>query len=175
MSELDITIRHERPEDRERVWEIHRAAFGRDVEADLVDALRGNAKPEISLVAIEGGEDDGRIVGHVYLSRVHVGDARRPAMGLAPVGVDPSVQQRDVGGKLCRRGLEECRVLGEPVVFVLGDAAYYPRFGFEPALPRGLYYKSEAFASGFFVAILEDGAADGLEGEVFYHPAFDEA
>ena len=171
MAELEIEIRKELPEDRERVWAINRAAFGQAAEANLVDQLRGNAAPEVSLVAV----CDGKLVGHAFFSRVHVGAQRRAAMALGPVAVDPEVQKRAVGGRLCRRGLDECRALGEKLVFVLGHADYYPRFGFEPALSHGCYYKSDAYAPAFFVAILEEGAADDFEGEVFYHPAFDEA
>lgn len=166
----EIRIRPEAPVDRERVHEIVAAAFGREEEAALVDALRGRVSPELSLVA----ESAGDIVGHIYFSPVRVGEAGRPALGLAPVSVDPSCQGRGVGSELCRRGLVACLALGEPVVFVLGHADYYPRFGFEPALPRGLYYRDERFAPSFFVACLEEGALAGYAGEVRYHPAFEE-
>ena len=169
MSDLEISIRAERPGDYARVHEIVALAFGQEDEAILVDRLRGNVEPEISLVAVQGDE----VVGHIYFSPVLVGDPARRAIGLAPVAVDPGCQQKAVGSKLCRRGLEECRNLGEPVVFVLGHSTYYPRFGFEPARPHGLYYKNEGFDSAFFVAELEPGALEGFEGEVRYRPEFD--
>ena len=169
MSEIEPTIRHERPGDYERVHEIVAAAFGQEDEAVLVDTLRGNVEPEISLVATSGDE----IVGHVYFSPVLVGDPSKPAIALGPVSVDPSRQGRAIGSQLCRRGLEECRGIGEPVVFVLGHPAYYPRFGFEPARPHGLFYKDEGFDPAFFVAQLEAGALAGLTGEVRYRPEFE--
>ena len=171
MSDLVIAIRAEQPGDYQRVHEIIALAFGKEDEAVLVDRLRGNVDPEISLVAVQGDE----IVGHIYFSPVRVGDASRRAIALAPVAVDPGCQQKAVGSKLCRRGLEECRNLGEPVVFVLGHPTYYPRFGFEPAWPRGLYYKNEGFDPAFFVAELEPDALEGFEGEVRYRPEFDAA
>ncbi len=169
--ELAIRIRPEEPDDRDRVYEILVAAFGGRAEAELVERLRGRVSPEISLVAELGGQ----VVGHVYFSPVQVGEPPRSAVGLAPVAVDPGCQRRGIGSALCQRGLEACLDLDEPVVFVLGHADYYPRFGFEPALARGLYYKSEAFAGSFFVAELSEGALSGYEGEVRYHAAFDES
>ena len=169
MSDLDIDIRAERPGDHARVHEIVARAFGKEDEAVLVDRLRGKVQPEISLVAVH----DDQIVGHIYFSPVLVGDAAKPAIALGPVAVDPDCQQRAVGLQLCRQGLEECRSLSEPVVFVLGHSTYYPRFGFEPARPHGLFYKNEGFDPAFFVAELEPGALRGFAGEVCYRPEFD--
>jgi putative acetyltransferase len=173
MSELEVRIREEVPSDRERVHEIVAAAFGGEVEADLVEKMRGRVSPEISLVAVSSGDVGDEIIGHIYFSPVRVGESGR-AMGLGPVAVDPACQQRAVGSKLCRRGLERCLEIGEPVVFVLGHPDYYPRFGFEPALPHGHYYRNEHYAPAFFVAELQPGALEGYEGEVFYHEAYDE-
>jgi len=172
MSESSLTIRPERPEDRERVYEIVESAFGRPDEANIVAALRGRVEPEISLVAAmrePGGE---RLVGHIYFSPVEVGDARRLAMGLAPVSVEPEFQNRAVGSQLCRRGLESCLQIGQPLVFVLGHPGYYPRFSFVAARPKGCFYQSRAFDAAFFVAELRPGAANGFSGEVFYQPEF---
>lgn len=169
MSGPDTTLRAERPGDYERVHEIVAAAFGQEDEAVLVDSLRGNSEPAISLVAVRGDE----IVGHIYFSPVLVGEAERPAIALGPVAVDPACQGKAIGSKLCRRGLEECRGIGEPVVFVLGHPTYYPRFGFQPARPRGLFYKNEGFDAAFFVAELEAGALEGFAGEVRYRPEFE--
>ena len=76
MSELVVVIRPERPEDRVRVHEIVAAAFESEVEAELVEKMRGRVEPEVSLVA----ESDGELVGHVYFSPVRVGDDERLAM-----------------------------------------------------------------------------------------------
>jgi putative acetyltransferase len=170
VSEERVAIRAEEPRDHARVHEIVAAAFGREDEARLVDALRGRVAPELSLVA-EGA--DGTLLGHVYFSPVRVGRSAKPAMALGPVAVDPGCQNRAVGSRLCRRGLEACRAIGEHVVFVLGHPTYYPRFGFRPARPHGLYYKNEHFDAAFFVTELSPGALAGFEGEVCYRPEFD--
>jgi putative acetyltransferase len=169
---LPIHIRPEQPADRARVHQIVAAAFDHEAEAELVDHLRGRVSPAISLVAV--GEDDA-LLGHIFFSPVLVGRAERRAMGLAPVAVDPKCQRRAIGSELCRRGLETCLEIDEPVVFVLGHPSYYPRFGFEPARQHGLYYLNENYDPAFFVSSLSRGALDGFEGEVRYDPAFYES
>ncbi len=171
---IPIRVRPEEPGDHDRVRAIETAAFGQEAEARLVDRLRGRVSPEVSLVALTAEEAGDEIVGHIYFSPVRVGASRKLAMALGPVAVDPVCQKQSIGSELCRRGLEECRALGHPVVFVLGHPEYYPRFGFEPASAHGLYYKNEHFAPAFFVAVLEAGALAGYSGEVEYDPAFDE-
>jgi putative acetyltransferase len=52
------------------------------------------------------------------------------ALGLAPVAVRPSFQKQGVGATLIREGLDRAKDEGWMCVFVLGDPAYYGRFGF---------------------------------------------
>ena len=59
-------IRPEQPGDHAEVRAVNVAAFETPAEADLVDALRAQARPLVSLVA----EEDGAIVGHVMFSPV---------------------------------------------------------------------------------------------------------
>ena len=169
---MAILVRAERAADHAAVERIHELAFGQPNEARLVAALRRAASPQISLVA----EDDGRPVGHVFFSPVTLGGEGgvRNAIALAPVGVLPERQNEEIGSELVRAGLEACRALGEPLVFVLGHVAYYPRFGFEPASKYGI---SSEYGSGpsFMVQALEPGALEGCAGLVRYHPEFAKA
>lgn len=169
MSEL--VVREEVPGDRSPVHAVHTAAFGREDEARLVDDLRAGASPLVSLVA----EREGEVLGHILFSpvTVHGAGATSRAMGLAPLGVLPAHQHQKIGDALCRAGLEACRALGEPLVFVLGHPGYYPRFGFREAFQHGFYYREAAPNPAFMVAELEPGASGGRAGEVRYHAAFD--
>lgn len=171
MRTTDWTVRAERSSDAAAIHRIHEAAFGRPGEADLVDVLRAEADPYLGLVA----EASGAVVAHIAFSPVEV-ERGRPAhelLALGPLAVDPSVQRCGAGSALALAGLRACAARGAGLVFVLGHPGYYPRFGFEPAAPRGFLYVDASHAAAFFVRELVPGAAAGLSGRVFYHAAFE--
>jgi putative acetyltransferase len=169
-----IVVRAERAEDAGAVRRVNELAFGRAGEADLVDALRADAHPHVSLVAVEEGEG-GEVVGHIFYSPVTVEPeaAGLLLMGLGPMAVLPRVQKRGVGARLIREGLEECRRLGCAAVVVLGHPTYYPRFGFVPASRLGLCCTYDVPDEVFMAQELTPGALDGRPRLVKYHPAFD--
>jgi putative acetyltransferase len=165
-------VRPEEPRDRDASLEVERLAFGSDEEPGIVEAVR-DEEGSFALVA----EEDGAVVGHVQFSRAWIGEAA--VMALGPVGVLPVRQGRGVGSALIREGLEEARSRGEAAVILLGDPAFYPRFGFEPGAAFGLSnpfagVRPDGFAiaeEDFMVARLADVT---LTGEVRWHPAFGE-
>jgi putative acetyltransferase len=165
-----ITIRAETEADYAAVRRINEAAFGQAAEADLVEALRREASPYISLVA----ELDKKIVGHIFFSPVSIESENEnfTALGLAPMAVLPEYQNQSIGSQLVTQGLKECQRLGHDVVVVLGHAEYYPRFGFVPASQKNLGSEYDVPDEVFMVAELKAGALDGRQGLVKYHPAF---
>ncbi len=168
---MKISIRKERPSDREDVFAVHVAAFETQEEARAVDAVRANAEPVISLVAALGEQ----LVGHVLFSPVTLpgGVDGGRAMGLAPLAVSPEHQNLGIGSRLVRAGLAACRHIGRDVVFVLGHEDYYPRFGFEPAARHGFLFQG-AENRHFMVLGLRAKALKGLSGSVRYRREFDE-
>jgi len=120
------------------VLDVHRLAFGGDIEAELVRELVDDpsADPIISLAAFEGEE----AVGHVLLTSARVEGVPESvkAMLLAPLAVVPSRQRRGVGSELVQAALRNAKANGTALVFVLGYPDYYPRFGFVPAGAQGL-------------------------------------
>ena len=147
-------------------------AFGQEDEARLVDALRGSGAfiPELSLVAVDGAA----IVGHVLFTRIAIREegSSHPGLALAPVAVAPSHQRRGIGSALIRRGLEVARELGHGVVIVVGHASYYPRFGFVPAVPRGIRAPFPVDDASFMALALRPGALEGIRGTVEYAAPF---
>jgi putative acetyltransferase len=59
-------------------------------------------------------------------------------------------------------------------VVVLGHPEYYPRFGFEPAAPKGVTSEYDVPEPVFMIAELVRGAADEVRGVARYHAAFRE-
>ena len=167
------TMRAETAADRAAIHEVNALAFGREAETELVDALRDSSTfiPALSLVA----ERDGRVVGHVLLSRIVIrtADGEVPALTLAPVAVHPEFQNQGVGAAMVREGLERARALGHRIVVVIGHPAYYPRFGFAPARPQGLEAPFPIADPPFMALALVPGALDGVRGTVVFPPAFD--
>ena len=167
----DVRVRDEAPRDVEAVRSVLTEAFPSAAEANLVDALRGQTDPQISLVAEHPTRG---IVGHILFTPVTIRSAASKAIGLGPMAVHPAIQRRGVGSALVAAGLAACEAAGEQIVVVLGHPSYYPRFGFQPAWDFGLYYVAEGPNPAFMARELRPGALTAQGGEVSYHPAFDE-
>jgi putative acetyltransferase len=157
-----MIVRTEEPTDVAAIHRVVAAAFEREDEADLVDRLRERGDGVISLVALDGG----KLVGHILFSRM---SAPFRALGLAPVAVLPERQRCGIGTRLICAGLDRARQGGWEGIFVLGDPAYYRRFGFDAALARGF----QSPYRGPHLMVLALGATLPIaEGVVEYPPAF---
>lgn len=98
-------------------------AFPSLAEANLVEQLRRDGAIRIALVATL----EGRVVGHVAYSEMH---APFRALGLGPVAVAADQRRQGIAGALIGAGLAQARAGAWEAVFVVGDPAYYQRFGF---------------------------------------------
>ena len=130
-----MLIRRETVRDADIIRAITTAAFAParpagqiPPEATLIDELRASPAwiPALSLVAVTPASE---VVGHVLGTRGHVG--QHPVVALGPLAVRPDHQQNGVGSALVHAVLGAADALGEPLVALLGDPAYYRRFGFE--------------------------------------------
>ncbi len=164
-----MLIRAEKDTDRAAIHAVNAAAFPTPAEADLVDALRLQAHPLISLVA----ERDGTILGHILFSPVILeGRPDLRIMGLAPMAVAPEHQRSGIGSALVQAGLDECRQRGFSAAVVLGHPEYYPRFGFSPAVRYGIRSEYDVPDEVFMTIELVPGALREATGTIKYHPAF---
>lgn len=164
-----MTIRTESAQDYAAIRQLHRAAFGGDEEARLVDALRDGGGLTVSLVA----EEQGQIVGHIALSPMQQRNGPATALGLGPMAVVPGRQKQGIGSALVNAALEAARGEGTHAIFVLGHPDYYPRFGFIPAHEKGIQSTYDVPAEAFMVLELQPGTLDDSSGVVHYHEAFD--
>ncbi|MDX6751360.1 N-acetyltransferase [Geminicoccaceae bacterium 1502E] len=158
-----MIIREERPADHPALRALLEAAFGGPAEADLVDALRRDGDIAIALVAeLEEGP-----AGHLVLSRMR---APPGTLGLAPLAVKPSRQGSGLGSALVEAGLARACSEGWQGVFVLGEPAFYGRFGFTAA--QAAPFRSP-FSGPFLQALeLRPGALAAKEPEAAYAAAF---
>jgi putative acetyltransferase len=172
-------IRCELPNDIDEIASVVAAAFvladhsapptrvgGPPGEVDLVTWLRGDVGwlPDLSLIATSGEQ----IIGHVVATRAHVDGA--PALGLGPLSVRPDRQREGVGAMLVRDLLLRAGAAGETLVALLGDPAYYARFGFVPARERGVESPDPAWGDYFQARAL--GTGDHPIGHFAYAEPF---
>lgn len=168
-----MEIREEMSQDALGVYEVNERAFGRPDEAILVERLRAERAVSLSLVALEAD----RVVGHVLFSPVsiqHDEGGEQTAVALGPAAVLPEWQRRGIGMVLIREGLARCGELEKTAVVVLGDPAYYRRFGFQPASRFGIRNTFGAPEEAFMALELAPGALAGVSGVAHYHPIFAE-
>ncbi|MCC6680066.1 MAG: N-acetyltransferase [Phycisphaeraceae bacterium] len=164
-----MLIEAQRVEDSAAIHIMLERAFGRTVEAELVDQLREDGDLTLSLVAREGEQ----IIGHVGFSPILIDGRLQPdVLGLAPVAVDTDHQRRGIGARLVRAGLDACREGDYHVVIVFGDPRYYQRFGFQTASRFGLLNAYGA-TDAFMVVQLQPDALRGRVGMVRHARAFD--
>lgn len=158
-------IRPERPDDAVAIARLLEACFPTDAEARLVAALRAGGRLAVSLVA----EHSGDVVGHIAFSPMRAAGG----VGLAPVAVAERHRRAGVGAALITLGLDRCRDAGFTWCVVLGEPAYYARFGFRPAREFGL---TDAYGGGdaFQALELAPGALPRGAGLVRYASEFDD-
>ena len=125
-----MIVRLETTGDVVAIRAIAEAAFLQSAEPQLVEDLRDAGDSVFSLVAVEGET----VIGHAMFSRLK---APFPALALAPVAVRPERQRMGVGSRLIREGIARSEAAGWSGIFVLGDPAYYRRFGFDAGKASG--------------------------------------
>ncbi len=164
-----MLIRLEEPKDFAEVHTVNAVAFETPAEANLVEVLRKEADPIVSLVAEEGGV----ITGHIMFSPVSLtGHESLKIMGLGPMAVIPAQQRKGIGSILVKAGLERCKGLGYGAAIVSGHIGFYPRFGFTPSVRYGIGCEYEVPEEAFMVMELHPGYLKGAYGIIRYHPAF---
>ena len=155
-------LREETAEDHPAIRALLLTAFQRSGEAELIEALRKEGDLVFGCVAAV----EGTIVGYAALSRM---SAPFSALGLGPVAVAAAHRSKGVASALLRWSLARAQDDRWRAIFVLGDGAFYGRFGFRPELAAGF---GSPYAGPHFLALALNGALPAAEGTVDYAPAF---
>jgi putative acetyltransferase len=164
---MPIAIRPETPADEAAIEQLTRAAFrshpySQQTEQFIIRALRAAHALSLSLVATV----DDRVVGHVAFSPVTIADGCLDWYGLGPVAVEPASQGKGIGRALIEHGLAALRERGAKGCVLVGEPAFYARFGFAhmPALLL------DGVPAEFFLALPLGSSAP--RGKVSFHAAF---
>lgn len=139
-------------------------AFGRNRKRKTSERLREGRLPTEGL-ALAARNRDGRLIGTLRLWDVQAGSAG-PALLLGPLAVDCNHQKRGIGAALMRQAVAEAKRLGHRAVLLVGDEAYYGRFGFNRAAVGGLAMPGPVDIKRFLGLELVPEALDNAEGVV---------
>jgi putative acetyltransferase len=165
----DIALRPEAADDAIAIGALLEEAFGGRAEAALVERLRVTGEMVLALVAIASPDV---VVGFIAFVRLQIemADGSRAGIALAPLAVGKAHQRCGIGSALVREGLARLVARYEEIVLVLGDPAFYERFGFSVA-------EATAFTSRYqgphFMALALAATVPG-GGKVHYPAAFDD-
>ena len=164
-----IAIAAERPDQRNAVLAVNRAAFGGNDEAWIVERLSEAGLVTASLVAVENE----LVCGHVLFSALDVViDGRKPMVAaLAPLAVKPEFQNRGIGSRLTEQGIAAMREAAQDAIIVLGHPEFYRRFGFSHATVAHLASPFSAHEA-FMGLELSPSALAGNTGTCRYPAAF---
>ncbi len=140
---------------------------------DLVNKLMLSTK-DADLYGFKA-EENGRIIGGIFFSRLSYNQDNRTIFLLAPVAVATSHQKKGIGQKLLKYGLDAIRKADVDVAFTYGDPSYYSKVGFVSvdqkfaAPPFKLSYPN-----GWLAQSLTDSKLTALKGNSNCVDAFDE-
>jgi predicted N-acetyltransferase YhbS len=156
-----VSLRLEKRRDVEAREALLDAAFGDTRFDKTCERLRetNRAAPGLSFVAIK----QGRFIGTLRLWPVTTGDGRA-ALLLGPLAVDESERSAGIGARLMKLAIKRARRAGHSAILLVGDAAYYNRFGFTPELTKTIDLPGPVERARFLGLELVPGALQGASG-----------
>lgn len=176
---MDITLRHETPDDfyavekltRDTFWGVFFPTCDEHLVAHLLRSSPAFV-PELDYVA----EHNGRLVGNIMFSKAQIVSAdgsTHEVLTFGPLTVLPEYQKCGVGSLLLRRTIPEARQLGYRAIVLHGHPDYYPRHGFIPASRFGITDMDGGSYDALMAMELYEGALNGINGgfredEVFF-------
>jgi len=160
---LMLMILPERPKDGAAIGILLDEVFGatRHKKASYAYRVENPPVPGLSFSA-RCGE---RLVGTIRFWPISLGHSDTPALLLGPLGVAPDMQNYGIGRGLIFRGHMMAEEMGYKLVFLVGEEAYYSRFGYVPASPHRLVMAGED-PSRLLVHELDTDALQGASGQV---------
>ncbi len=166
---MTIEVRVARPEDVPAMDALLRSSFPEPDEALLVQRLCMDGDMVLAMVA----EEARALVGVAVFSRmsVEIGGTLIAAVAMAPVATAPTHRRQGVAEALIAAGHDRLRDAQVMLSFVLGDPAYYGRFGYAADWAGGF---DSPYAGAYFMALpLQDGAMPcGVRGRCDHAAAF---
>jgi Predicted acetyltransferase len=121
-------------------------------------------------LALVARDEAGHVIGTVRLWNVEAGISQQgtpvEALLLGPLAVDYTQEGRGIGGALMRAAIAEAAGRGHGAILLVGDAAYYERFGFLADRTRHLVMPGPFARDRFLALELKPGWLDGAAGMI---------
>ena len=164
-----MLIRRETPDEFSQIYDLVKVAFqtakvSNGKEQDFVNQLRSsdNYIPELALVA----EEDDKLIGHIMLTKTYIVNRsnRFETLLLAPVSVAFGYRNKGVGSGLIREDFKLAAEMGYTSVLLVGDPAYYHRFGFKSAVDFGIRHTLDIPDENVMACELVPNALHGISG-----------
>ena len=166
-----MLIRRETPEEFSKIYDLVKVAFQtakvtNGKEQDFVNQLRdsGNYIPELALVVEQGGE----LIAHIMLTKTYITNDKNKfeTLLLAPISVALEYRNKGVGSKLITQSFKLAKKMGYTSVVLVGDPAYYHRFGFKAAVNFGIRHAQNIPSENAMVCELVPKALQGISGAI---------
>ncbi|MBB4955407.1 putative N-acetyltransferase YhbS [Agrobacterium vitis] len=121
-------------------------------------------------LALVARDRKGHVIGTVRLWNIEAGVNHEghavDALLLGPLAVDCTVEGKGIGSALMRTALQEAKLRGHGAVLLVGDAAYYERFGFLATKTAHLVMPGPFTRERFLALELVSGWLDGVAGMI---------
>jgi predicted N-acetyltransferase YhbS len=155
-----ITIRQERASDQSPREALLDRAYGPARFKKPSQKIRAGRFPAEGLAFV--ATHRGRVIGTVRLWNVSAGG--KPALLLGPLAVHPDYRSRGIGAALTSHAIESAKRLNHAAIILVGDAAYYGRFGFSTAATGDLRMPGPFDRARLLGLELTPRALDGARG-----------
>jgi predicted N-acetyltransferase YhbS len=164
-----FSIRNQTLNDLEAAEHLLDLSFGTDRKSKSAYALRKGLTPVSGLTL--AAELDGELVGSIQFWPLQLsltaGTVCPPGiLLLGPLAVHPDRQNLGLGKALVEEGLKRAEALKYSAAILVGDPAYYAKFGFGHACVSGLTLQAEADQKRIQGRELTVGSLTGLQGKI---------
>lgn len=163
-----MEISEELSSDMAEVEELLDLTFGPGRNALSSYRFREGVKPVPELCFVMRDEYN-ILVGVIRFWPILIGWPRVSGLLLGPLGVHPTRQGEGLGELLINSALKKAKNLGWRRVLLVGDLAYYERFGFVQHLTTNIYLGDKSSGDRLLGHELIENSLLNLSGPVFHY------
>jgi predicted N-acetyltransferase YhbS len=159
----EVTMRAVAAADLPDIEALHERAFGAGRFAKTAYRIREGQPPFSPLCRV--AFRDGRLAAALRMTPITI-DGKSGAQLLGPLAVEPALKGQGIGKALVAMALEDATQAGVRLVVLVGDPAYYERFGFKGVPPGRLALPGPVDPRRLLALELQAGALADTSGDI---------